>query len=77
VFHDVSVLMSELSEDFIRHVSQLLSPCSDVVIQVVKESIIQAGQSLQQLLPAILDIMIESIVEKSVEVSEFKRSFHM
>jgi conserved oligomeric Golgi complex subunit 2 len=55
----------------------LLSPCSDGVIQVVKESIVQAGQSLQQLLPAILDIMIESIVEKSVEVSKFKRSFHI
>ncbi|KAF3328523.1 conserved oligomeric Golgi complex subunit 2-like protein [Carex littledalei] len=65
VFHDVSVLISELSEDFIVHVSQLLSSCSDEVTQLVRESIAQAGKSLQQLLPIMLDIMIDSIVEKS------------
>ncbi|KAJ3701238.1 hypothetical protein LUZ61_004943 [Rhynchospora tenuis] len=67
VFHDVSVLISELSGDFLGHVSQLLSNCSDEVVQLVRESIAQACQLLQQLLPVILDIMIESIVEKSVE----------
>jgi hypothetical protein len=67
VFHDVSVLNSELSQDFIEHVSQLLSSCSDEVIQLVRESIAHSGKSLQQLLPIILDIMIESIVEKSLE----------
>ncbi|KAJ4818557.1 Conserved oligomeric Golgi complex subunit 2 [Rhynchospora pubera] len=67
VFHDVSVLISELSGNFLGHVSQLLSNCSDEVVQLVRESIAQAIQLLQQLLPVILDIMIESIVEKSVE----------
>ncbi|KAJ3703523.1 hypothetical protein LUZ61_007228 [Rhynchospora tenuis] len=67
VFHDVSVLISELSGNFLEHVSQLLSNCSDEVVQLVRESIAQASQLLQQLLPVILDIMIESIVEKSVE----------
>ncbi|KAJ1685217.1 hypothetical protein LUZ63_016607 [Rhynchospora breviuscula] len=67
VFHDVSVLISELSGDFLGHVSQLLSNCSDEVVQLVRESIAQASQLLQQLLPVILDTMIESIVEKSVE----------
>ncbi|KAJ1685311.1 hypothetical protein LUZ63_016701 [Rhynchospora breviuscula] len=67
VFHDVSVLISEFSGDFIGHVTQLLSNCSDEVVQLVRESIAQASQLLQQLLPVILDIMIESIVEKSVE----------
>ncbi|KAJ4752398.1 Conserved oligomeric Golgi complex subunit 2 [Rhynchospora pubera] len=67
VFHDVSVLISELSGDFLGHVSQLLSNCSDEVVQLVRESIAQASQLLQQLLPVILDIMIESIVEKSVK----------
>ncbi|KAJ4752312.1 Conserved oligomeric Golgi complex subunit 2 [Rhynchospora pubera] len=67
VFHDVSVLISELSGNFLGHVSQLLSNCSDEVVQLVRESIAQAIQLLQQLMPVILDIMIESIVEKSVE----------
>ncbi|KAJ4752405.1 oligomeric golgi complex subunit-like protein [Rhynchospora pubera] len=67
VFHDVSVLISELSGDFLGHVSQLLSNCSDEVVWLVRESIAQASQLLQQLLPVILDTMIESIVEKSVE----------
>ncbi|KAJ4794704.1 Conserved oligomeric Golgi complex subunit 2 [Rhynchospora pubera] len=67
VFHDVSVLISELSGNFLEHVSQLLSNCSDEVVQLVRESIAQAIQLLQQLMPVILDIMIESIVEKSVE----------
>lgn len=50
----------------------LLNSCSDEVVQIVRESIIQAGQSLEKLLPVILDIMIEAIVEKSVEVSKLE-----
>lgn len=77
MFHDVSVLISELSEDFIVHVSQLLSSCSDEVTQLVRESIAQAGKSLEQLLPIMLDIMIDSIVEKSEKVSKFDTNFQM
>lgn len=73
MFHDISVLISELSGDFLGHVSQLLSSCSYEVIGLVKESITQAGQSLEQLQPVILDIMIEAIVEKSVEVGQWEQ----
>ncbi|KAG1330906.1 conserved oligomeric Golgi complex subunit 2 [Cocos nucifera] len=67
VIHDVNFLVSELSGDYLRHVLQLLESCSAKVLDLVKQSILQAGKSLEDLLPPVMDTMIEVIVEKSVE----------
>lgn len=67
--HDVRILASELSGDYLGHVLQLLDSCSAEVRDLVKQSILQAGKSLEELLPSIMEVMIEVIVEKSVEVS--------
>ncbi|OAY80434.1 Conserved oligomeric Golgi complex subunit 2 [Ananas comosus] len=67
VMHDVRILASELSGDYLGHVLQLLDSCSAEVRDLVKQSILQAGKSLEELLPSIMEVMIEVIVEKSVE----------
>ncbi|XP_072970443.1 conserved oligomeric Golgi complex subunit 2 [Typha angustifolia] len=67
VMHDVGIVVNELSGDYLGHVCKLLDSCSVEVLDLVKKSILQTGKSLEELLPAILDVMIEAIVEKSVE----------
>nr|XP_029121526.1 conserved oligomeric Golgi complex subunit 2 isoform X2 [Elaeis guineensis] len=67
VIHDVNFLVCELSGDYLRHVLQLLKSCSAEVLDLVKQSVLEAGKSLEDLLPPVMDTMIEAIVEKSVE----------
>lgn len=67
VMHDVDILVGELSGDYLGHVLQLLGSCSAEVLGLVQQSISQAGKSLADLLPLVMDTMIEAIVEKSVE----------
>ncbi|XP_064996363.1 conserved oligomeric Golgi complex subunit 2-like isoform X2 [Musa acuminata AAA Group] len=67
VMHDVTFLGSELSGVFLGQVIQVLGSCSDEVVDLVRQSILQAGKNLEDLLPAIMDTMVEAIVEKSVE----------
>jgi hypothetical protein len=71
VMHDVHGIISELSEsgNFIGHVHQLLSSCPTEVLNLVKQSILQAVEPLKELLPAIMNVMIGVIVRKSNEVS--------
>lgn len=69
VMHDVTFLGSELSGVFLGQVIQVLGSCSDEVVDLVRQSILQAGKNLEDLLPAIMDTMVEAIVEKSVEVN--------
>ncbi|KAJ8466333.1 hypothetical protein OPV22_028885 [Ensete ventricosum] len=67
VMHDVTFLGSELSGDFLGQVIQVLGSCSDEIVDLVRQSILQAGKNLEDLLPAIMDTMVEALVEKSVE----------
>ncbi|XP_058103293.1 conserved oligomeric Golgi complex subunit 2 [Magnolia sinica] len=67
VMHDISCVVTELRGDFLGHVLQLLASCSTEVRDLVKISIMQAGKSLLDLAPIIIDTMIEALVEKSVE----------
>jgi hypothetical protein len=71
VMRDVHGIISELSEsgNFIGHVHQLLSSCPTEVLNLVKQSILQAVEPLKELLPAIMNVMIGVIVRKSNEVS--------
>ncbi|GJM97243.1 hypothetical protein PR202_ga14155 [Eleusine coracana subsp. coracana] len=69
VMHDVHAVIAELSEsgNFIGHVHQLLASCPAEVLNLVKQSILQAVEPLKELLPAIMNAMIGVIVKKSNE----------
>uniref|UniRef100_A0A0A8XTM7 COG complex component COG2 C-terminal domain-containing protein n=1 Tax=Arundo donax TaxID=35708 RepID=A0A0A8XTM7_ARUDO len=69
ILHDVHSVIGELSEsgNFIRHVNQLLASCPIEVLNLVKQSILQAVEPLKELLPAIMNVMIGVIVKKSNE----------
>ncbi|KAJ3692310.1 hypothetical protein LUZ60_012660 [Juncus effusus] len=67
VIHDINILVKQISGEFLGQINQLLNSCSDEVINLVRNSILQAGNSINEIIPIILDVMIESIVEKSVE----------
>ncbi|KAK1272331.1 hypothetical protein QJS04_geneDACA012651 [Acorus gramineus] len=64
VLHDVAYLVTELNGEYLGHVTQLLSSCSPEVLDLVKHSILQGGKSLEDVVPAFMDTMIEAIVEK-------------
>ncbi|PAN44014.1 hypothetical protein PAHAL_9G011300 [Panicum hallii] len=69
IMHDVHAVIGELSESgsFIGHVNQLLASCPIEVLNLVKQSILQAVEPLKELLPAIINVMIGIIVKKSNE----------
>ncbi|KAJ4974413.1 hypothetical protein NE237_007587 [Protea cynaroides] len=67
VMHDIDYLVNELGNDFLNHVLRLLASCSIEVLDLVKQSLLQCGRSLKDLVPLILNTMIEALVEKSVE----------
>lgn len=65
----MNCLVTEVSGDYLQGVLQRLSSCSSEVLNIVKQSIIQAGKSLRDLLPLVMNAVIEALTEKSVEVS--------
>ncbi|KAG2544500.1 hypothetical protein PVAP13_9KG014400 [Panicum virgatum] len=69
IMHDVHAVIGELSESgsFIGHVNQLLASCPIEVLNLVKQSILQAVEPLKELLPSIMNVMIGIIVKKSNE----------
>ncbi|TVU44165.1 hypothetical protein EJB05_03600 [Eragrostis curvula] len=69
IIHDVHAVIAELSEsgNFIGHVNQLLASCPAEVLNLVKQSILQAVEPLKEILPAIMNVMIGVIVKKSNE----------
>lgn len=54
--------------DYLQHVLQLLSSCPDDALDLVKHSISQGGKSLNDLIPQVINTIIETLVEKSDEV---------
>lgn len=69
IIHDINCLASEVCGDYLGRVLQLLSACSADVLDSVKQSILQGGKSLEDLVPLVINAIIEALVEKAVEVS--------
>lgn len=69
VIHDITCLATEVSGDYLDHVLRLLSSCSTEVLDLVKQSILDGGKSLNTILPTVINTIIEGLVEKAVEVS--------
>ncbi|XP_028052219.1 conserved oligomeric Golgi complex subunit 2-like [Camellia sinensis] len=67
IIYDLNCLVAEVSGDFLGHVSELLSSCSTEVLDLVKQSILQGGKSLKDLIPPVMNSIIGTVVEKSVE----------
>ncbi|KAL0843278.1 hypothetical protein Bca101_016523 [Brassica carinata] len=67
VIHDVNCLVSEVRSDYVGHISHYLSSCSSEVLDVVKKSMLQGVESLENVLPLVKKTIIEVIVDKSVE----------
>ncbi|KAA8542136.1 hypothetical protein F0562_023288 [Nyssa sinensis] len=67
IIHDLNCLVAEVSGDYLGHVLKLLSSCSAEVVDLVKQSILQGGKSLKDLVPLVMNSIIETLVEKSVE----------
>ena len=69
IIHDIRSLEQQIDGDFLQHVLQILSSCSSDVIDMVRQSISQGSQSLKDLEPLVIKTVVESLVEKSVEVN--------
>lgn len=68
VIHDLNCLVEEVCGDYLGHVLGLLKSCSPEVLDLVKQSILQGGNSLKALQPLVINSIVESLVQKSVEV---------
>lgn len=71
IIHDLSCLEAEVCSDYLGHVLKLLSSCSTEVVDLLKRSILQGGKSLKDLVPRVINSVIETLVEKSVEVNYY------
>lgn len=72
VIHDVNCLISEVRGDYVGHISHYLSSCSSEVLDVVRKSMLQGVESLQNVLPLLKKTIIEVIVDQSVEVKTWR-----
>lgn len=62
--------MNEVCGDYVGHVMEVLSSCPKEVLDNVKQSVLQSGESLERTtLPVIKTSIIDALVQKSVEVS--------
>ncbi|KAK1363250.1 Conserved oligomeric Golgi complex subunit 2 [Heracleum sosnowskyi] len=68
VIHDVNCLEEEISGNYLDHVLELLKSCSPEVLDLVKQSILQGGTSLKDLVPQVINSITETVVDKSVDV---------
>ncbi|KAL3839062.1 hypothetical protein ACJIZ3_023653 [Penstemon smallii] len=59
--------------DYLGYVLELLKPCCTEVLDLVKQSILQGGNSLKVLQPLIINSIEKTLVEKSVEVNHLRR----
>lgn len=76
IIHDLKCLVDEVSGDYLANVLEVLKSGSSEVRDLVKQSILQGGNSLKVLQPVVLNSIVEIIVEKSVEVSS-SLNFHL
>ncbi|KAI8000760.1 hypothetical protein LOK49_LG09G01104 [Camellia lanceoleosa] len=67
IIHDLTCLVAEICGDFLRQVIGLLSSCTTEVLELVEQSILQGAKSLKDLIPIVMNSIIEAVVKKSVE----------
>lgn len=67
IIQDLNILEEEVCGNYVGHVLELLNSCSNEVLDLLKRSILQGGRSLKDLVPQVINCIIETLVEKSVE----------
>ncbi|XWS75354.1 hypothetical protein CRYUN_Cryun01aG0079600 [Craigia yunnanensis] len=67
IIHDINCLAKEICGAYLDHVLQVLSSFSTEVLDLVKQSILYCGRSLDDLLPLIINTIKEALVQKSFE----------
>ncbi|KAL0429600.1 UNVERIFIED_CONTAM: Conserved oligomeric Golgi complex subunit [Sesamum radiatum] len=67
IIHDLKCLVEEVCGSYLGNVLEVLKSCSTEVLDLVKESILQGGNSLKVLQPLVMNSIVENLVEKSVE----------
>lgn len=69
IINDLDNLAAEICGNYIGNVFEIINLCStEEVLDLVKNSILQGGKSLKELVPSVIDSIIETLVEKSNEV---------
>jgi hypothetical protein len=69
IIHDINCLVTEVCGGYLDDVLQLLSSCSIDILDLVKQSILQGGKSLNGLTPLVINAITESLVDEAVKVS--------
>lgn len=69
IIHDLNCLADRICGNFLGNVVELLSSSSSEVLDLVQQSILEGGASLKDLIPKVISSIIQTVVEKSVEVS--------
>ncbi|EYU23122.1 hypothetical protein ABFS82_09G064900 [Erythranthe guttata] len=67
IIHDINWLVDEVCGDYLGHVLELLKSCSPAVLDLVEQGILQGGNSLKVLQPLVINSIVETLVDKSVE----------
>ncbi|KAK4750699.1 hypothetical protein SAY87_004181 [Trapa incisa] len=67
IIHDVDFLAREVCGNYLRLILQLLSSCSADVHDSVKESILQGGKSLNDMIPLVISTIVDDIADKAAE----------
>nr|GEW08493.1 conserved oligomeric Golgi complex subunit 2 [Tanacetum cinerariifolium] len=67
VIHDLNHLAADVCGDFIGHVFEILKSYSTEVVDLVKGSILQGGISLKDLVPSVIESIIDTLAEKCNE----------
>ncbi|XP_076897893.1 conserved oligomeric Golgi complex subunit 2-like [Bidens hawaiensis] len=68
IINDLDNLSEEVCSNYIGYVLEAISSCTTTeVIDLVKNSISQGGKSLKELVPSVIDSIIETLVDKSSE----------
>ncbi|KAH8486739.1 hypothetical protein Peur_069848 [Populus x canadensis] len=67
IIHDINCLVTEVCGGYLDDVLQLLSSCSIDILDLVKQSILQGGKSLNGLIPLVINAITESLVDEAVK----------
>lgn len=73
IIHGITCLATEVCGDYLDHALQCLSSCSADTLDLVKQSILQGGESLDDISPLAINAIIEILVDKAVEVGSMSK----
>ncbi|CAI0446406.1 unnamed protein product [Linum tenue] len=67
IIHDIKNLSAEVCGNYLEHVVELLSSCSSDFIDLIRQSILQGGRSLNDLSLPVMKAVIDTLKDKAEE----------